>query len=251
MAVLGTNIGRFIDPSKTLFPDGYIEIDFLLEETVSAVCYQRRYAGHAGDYSVGQHLLLLSDIWRALPSLQTGLMTQVIELKLLIHDLHEAYVVDLPRPIKAMLPEYGVLEKKVEAELLDGLLFGLFDEANQTKIKETINSKVVNDIVSFMDINICTLVEIPLFMPSGSSVFSNQKTEDLAKSGLHFMAAQMAYNEWIDADSPMDSNWIDKILGSKGLDGTDPGVVRDMIVQRIYGLASSIDHSLTNIRLTP
>jgi len=41
----------------------------------------------------------------------------------LMHDASEAYLVDMPRPIKAMLPQYTVLEKGIERAIANK--FGL------------------------------------------------------------------------------------------------------------------------------
>lgn len=98
MPVLGTNFGRFINPTGDLELD-HIGLDFLLSETIVAVSHQRRYAGHAGCYTVGQHLLLLGRMWEQLFMNCTwyGRITEkAILFKLLTHDLHEAYIVDMP-----------------------------------------------------------------------------------------------------------------------------------------------------------
>ncbi|EIU6870700.1 hypothetical protein L5169_004837 [Vibrio parahaemolyticus] len=58
-----------------------------------------RYTGHVGQYSVAQHCVLVSE---QLPD----------ELKLsgLLYDATEAYIGDVSKPLKALLPEYRKIE---------------------------------------------------------------------------------------------------------------------------------------------
>ena len=78
-----------------------------------ALSMQCRFAGHVKRfYSVAEHCVHLS---YAAP---TGM-----ELWALLHDAAEAFLVDLPRPIKACLPDY----KTIEAQLMECIAakFGL------------------------------------------------------------------------------------------------------------------------------
>jgi 5'-deoxynucleotidase YfbR-like HD superfamily hydrolase len=76
----------------------------LIEDIAHALSNQCRYSGHLKHfYSVGQHSLYCSK-----------LAPQHLKLAMLLHDASEAYLVDMPSPVKRKLPDY----KKVEAKLM-------------------------------------------------------------------------------------------------------------------------------------
>lgn len=92
-----------------------------ISHALSNIC---RYGGHSPKfYSVAQHCVLCS--------LQIG--TPKEQMEFLMHDASEAYLADMPRPIKRNLPEYI----RVEDALLEvifkhfGLTFPLTDKVHQ------------------------------------------------------------------------------------------------------------------------
>ncbi|WP_241900029.1 hydrolase [Deinococcus sp. UR1] len=73
-----------------------------------ALSRQPRFGGHTTrPYSVAQHSLAVAHLLTV-----TG-QTPTVILQGLLHDATEAYVVDVPRPLKAMLPEYKAIEGRV------------------------------------------------------------------------------------------------------------------------------------------
>jgi hypothetical protein len=89
------------------------EID--IEDIAHALSNQCRYAGHSPCfYSVAEHSVLCAR--QAPPELQ---------LTALMHDAAEAYMPDMVRPLKEMMPLYGEMEKGVEAVIARkfGLVF--------------------------------------------------------------------------------------------------------------------------------
>lgn len=75
-----------------------------IEDIAHALALTCRYNGHTPyPYSVAQHCVLASRM--APPGL---------ELEALMHDAQEAYVGDMPSPLKKMLPGYQVVEDMVE-----------------------------------------------------------------------------------------------------------------------------------------
>lgn len=79
------------------------EIDIF--DIAHSLAHQCRYAGHCiRFYSVAEHCLHVS-----------RLCSQENKLWGLLHDATEAYLVDLPRPIKWHLPDYKVIEAELES----------------------------------------------------------------------------------------------------------------------------------------
>lgn len=79
-----------------------------------ALAYTNRWGGHAAPaISVGQHSILVSDRLLKLKA------PPMIQMQGLLHDAAEAYLGDIPTPIKAKLPEYRAMEILVEAAIFD------------------------------------------------------------------------------------------------------------------------------------
>lgn len=112
------------------------EID--LEDIAHALSMQCRYAGHCRKfYSVAEHSVLLS---RAMPT---------VELKrwALLHDATEAYLVDLPRPVKRNMPYYAVAEEYLMAAIAER--FGLSGEM-PPEVKDADNRILVDEMRQLM-----------------------------------------------------------------------------------------------------
>ena len=74
---------------------------------LSLIC---RYSGHSERfYSVGQHCVEL-----ALYGEEVLKLPPKMCLYLLLHDSSEAYICDIPRPAKLIMPEYKGIEAKLE-----------------------------------------------------------------------------------------------------------------------------------------
>lgn len=75
-----------------------------IAHALGAIC---RFTGQTSDfYSVAQHSLMVA-----------SLVPQELRLRALLHDATEAYLQDLPTPVKAILPGYAELEARVWAAI--------------------------------------------------------------------------------------------------------------------------------------
>jgi hypothetical protein len=98
-----------------------------IRDIAHALANQCRFAGHVRDfYSIAQHSVLVS--WNC---------PKEFALWGLLHDAAEAYICDLPRPIKydPEMAIYKVIEKRIEAVIIEH--FGLAPTVEPPEIKAT------------------------------------------------------------------------------------------------------------------
>lgn len=94
--------------------------EVMIEDIAHSLCNLCRFAGHSRVfYSVGRH----SENCRRVAERLRGSSPDALRLQMLclIHDAAEAYIGDLPRPIKQFIPEFKVVERKVEAVIYEAL----------------------------------------------------------------------------------------------------------------------------------
>ena len=104
-------VRRIIGPTILLFGGSYFDFEapetsaFTIEDIAHGLAMTCRFAGQCSRfYSVAQHCVHLSENVPPEHAYQ-GLM----------HDAAEAFVGDMAKPLKVMLPEFSAIEKSVEA----------------------------------------------------------------------------------------------------------------------------------------
>lgn len=78
------------------------------DDIISGLSNKTRYNGQSLFYSVAEHSVLLCDF---LQSMSKGKATPGVLLNLLMHDAAEAYLPDVPTPIKQLFPGFKAVEK--------------------------------------------------------------------------------------------------------------------------------------------
>jgi uncharacterized protein len=93
-----TNSGLFVNVFEPT-PDM-----FVIEDIAHALSRIPRFGGHMNrHYSVAQHCVMATNYVNSL----------VDKRELLLHDASEAYILDMPTPIKNKMPEYKKIEDRI------------------------------------------------------------------------------------------------------------------------------------------
>lgn len=126
-----------------------------IEDVAHSLSNMCRFAGHIREfYSVAQHCCIVSNLVEVDKKLSVPSQA-FLRLAGLLHDASEAYLVDIPRPIKQFLPEYKMMEHKLQLVIaeafnigggVDGLFFDSPIIKNADNLALAIEAKnLVND----------------------------------------------------------------------------------------------------------
>lgn len=106
-----------------------------IAHALSLLC---RYGGHIDRfYSVAEHCVLMSQI-----------VAPEHALAALLHDATEAYVVDVPRPLKRYLPDYQKIERYVWEAIVDR--FGLGEIELPAEVHDADTRILLNETAMLM-----------------------------------------------------------------------------------------------------
>ena len=143
MSYITTYTGKHFDPTS---PDMSLVDIRDIAHALSLTC---RGNGHVQTFfSVGQHC-----IWCAREAAARGYDRRVV-LACLIHDASEAYMSDVPRPFKHMLPEYMAMEDRLLKQIYEKYL------GSDLTAEEAALVKTVDDDVLYYDMK--ELLRIPV-----------------------------------------------------------------------------------------
>lgn len=96
---------NFLNPEPT---------DILIEDIAHALSLQCRFNGHCTElYSVAEHSIEVSKLVEQVGGTRKFVMTA------LLHDAAEAYIGDIVSPVKKVLPDYQVIESRLEKVIAD------------------------------------------------------------------------------------------------------------------------------------
>jgi hypothetical protein len=143
--------------------------EFTIEDIAQGLANICRYAGQCRSfYSVAEHSLHVCDT------------TDVFKLEALLHDAAEAFLGDITRPLKQLLPEYKVIESNVEAAIFSR--FGL-DRASMTNVK-------------LADLRVLAAEQSQL-MPNGTDYWAAQSNICPAPVNVQFLSPQEAREQFL------------------------------------------------------
>jgi hypothetical protein len=92
--------------------------DIHLDDIIHSLSMQVRFTGHTFEpYTIAQHSVLVADRAKEISGITNPTKTEMVYLWALLHDATEAYLVDVPRPIKGFLTNY----KKIEDRLMENI----------------------------------------------------------------------------------------------------------------------------------
>ena len=90
-----------------------------IEDIAHGLAYQCRFNGQTREfYSVAQHSLIVA-----------SLVPSQLRLAALLHDAAEAYLGDMVKPLKVLLPEFAAIEDKVTALIAEAFAIDFSDYA--------------------------------------------------------------------------------------------------------------------------
>lgn len=140
MSYITTYTGKHFDPTE---PD-LLLVD--IRDIAHALSLTCRGNGHVKTFfSVGQHC-----INAAREAIARGYSDRII-LACLIHDASEAYMSDVPRPLKHTLPEYMEAEDKLLDLIYEKFLGSTLNEEEQKLVKNIDNDLLYYDLKELLN----------------------------------------------------------------------------------------------------
>ena len=164
-----------VGPSIRLHSGAWLDLsspetsDFTIEDIAQGLALQCRYAGQCRDfYSVAEHSLLVCD------------MVGDDALAALLHDAAEAFLGDVTRPLKQMLPDYRKIETQMQRAILERFGVGL----------------VPNPAIKRADLRVLA-AEQKQVMPEGTDEWAQRDGVEPAPVTVRFLAPSEAKRQFL------------------------------------------------------
>jgi hypothetical protein len=128
------------------FPLEPVKEDIRIEDIAHSLSLMTRANGHCSHfYSVAQHSIHCYE-----ESKSRGYSGRV-QLGCLLHDASESYISDLTRPVKRNLPEYFVIEEKLQRVIYERFGLGDLSEEELKKIENVDDTMLHYEFEALMD----------------------------------------------------------------------------------------------------
>lgn len=175
--------------TKTKFyPLEPIKDDIKIEDIAHSLSQLARVNGHFEHfYSVGHHAI------NCCKEAKMRGYTERVQLGCLLHDASESYISDLTRPVKKNLPEYFIIEEKLQRTIYDKFGLGDLSAEEQDMIRDVDDTLLDFEFEALMDVHLFDMLPTKLMMHDFSQRdFKNVENEflylfnRLTKAKSHF-----------------------------------------------------------------
>jgi hypothetical protein len=131
------------------YPTKPVITDINIADIAHALSLMTRANGHFEHfYSVAQHSI---NCYKEVKS--RGYSTRV-QLGCLLHDASESYISDITRPVKKFLPEYFIIEERLQKTIYQRFGIGDLSDEERKQINE------IDDVLLYFEFKALMLVEI-------------------------------------------------------------------------------------------
>jgi 5'-deoxynucleotidase YfbR-like HD superfamily hydrolase len=126
-----------------------VKEDINIVDIAHALSLMTRANGHFKHfYSVAQHSI------NCYKEAQNRAYSTRVQLGCLLHDASESYISDITRPVKRNLPEYFVIEEKLQRTIYEKFEIGDLSEKEQKQIKDIDDALLYFEFKEVMDVDI-------------------------------------------------------------------------------------------------
>lgn len=131
------------------YPLEPVKDDIKIEDIAHSLSLMTRANGQCSHfYSVAQHCI------SCYKEAKSRGYSERVRLACLLHDASESYISDLTRPVKRNLPEYFIVEEKLQRVIYDRFGLGDLSEDEQKQIEEVDDTLLHYEFEILMDFQI-------------------------------------------------------------------------------------------------